>query len=118
MSIIELLKEDYLYEDEDNPVIDLTAEMNSISGNDSISPVDKDFIIKLANHLDKKLTLEYGTLDDQIYNEIRNYMDQSDNKKVKQVKERIHKIILDEKRKFLKKIQTRMERLQIPKKKV
>jgi hypothetical protein len=116
MSILDLLKEDLLFEDEDNPVVDLTPESGETSGAGNDVLVNKEFIIKLANYLDKKLTLEYGTFDDQIGNEVRKYMDESDNKVVKKVKEKIHKIILDEKRKFLRKIQTRMERFRVPKK--
>ena len=116
MSIIQLLKEN-LYEDEDNPVINLTPESGESNESSEEVLVNKEFIIKLANYLDKKLTLEFGTFDDQIGNEVRKYMDESDNKVVKKVKEKIHKIILDEKRKFLRKIQTRMERFKVPKKK-
>ena len=112
MSIIDILKENYLYEDEN-------SDNNSDDSNqsDDTEIINKQFVIKLINYLDSKFSLEYGSFDNSVYNEIRSFMDQSDNKVVKRYKERIHKIILDEKRKFLKRIQNRLERFNVPKKK-
>ena len=120
MSIIEILKEGYLFEDEDNPVVNLTPDSGETVETDQVEsnkvPLDNKFIVSLVNHLDEKLKLEFGSFDSAICNEVRKYMDESDGKEVKKVKERIHKIILDEKRKFLKRIQTRMEQFKVPKK--
>lgn len=118
MGILDLLKENYLFEDEDNPVVDLSQEMNVTSGSDKEVPINREFVVKLTNYLDKLLTLEFGTTDNNIYNEIRKFCDERDPKVVKKIKERIHKIILDEKRKYLKRIQTKMEMLKVPKKNV
>lgn len=113
MSIVEILKENYLFENENEPIF--VGQITTTSGNNEIK-IDNSFVIKLINHLDRKFALEYGTLDDQIYNEIRQFLNGIDNKTILKVKERIHKIIKDEKDKLLKRIQRRVLELKISKK--
>jgi hypothetical protein len=116
MSVINLLKEDYLFEDEYSPYIGEQPGIEEIKGGKE--PLNKEFSIKLCNYLEH-LFPGFGTFDSQILNELRNYIDETDNKLVKKTKEKIHGIILDEKKKFLKRIQNRMERLEVvPKKEV
>lgn len=121
MSIIQILKEDYLFEDEYNPYSIQTEDelpQGEFPKDDGRELISKDFAVKLTNYLDKKLDLEFGTFDTAVCNEIRKYMDESDNKVVKKVKEKIHKIIVKEKHDFLKRVQNKMERLRVPKKTV
>ena len=112
MSIIDILKEEYLYEDNTSD----NQEPEVEEPNDNLVPVNRIFIIKLFNHLDK-LFPSYGTFDSDILNEIRNYMDESDNNAVRKVKEKIHSMFITEKKKFFDNFQKRMGKLRIPKKK-
>ena len=113
MSIIELLKEDYLFEDENDP--SYVEQITMSNQDDGKVAVDKQFIIKLTNYLDR-LFPQFGTFDDQIGNEIRNYMDQSNNDEVIRMKKRIHKLVIDEKKMFLERLQRRLSRVRVPKK--
>ena len=121
MSILDILKEEYLFEDEtaaeaiNQMDVDMETAEEAIQ-NDGKEVINQQFTVKLINYLDS-LFPSFGTFDSQILNEIRKNVDETDGKAVKKTKEKIHSIILDEKKKFLKKIQNRMERLRvIPKK--
>ena len=109
MSIIQILKEDYLFEGDDTPGIE------EVQAEEGMEPVDNKFTIALCNYLET-IFPKYGTFDDQILNEIRKYMDETDSKVVRKTKEKIHNIILKEKEKLLKRIQHRMENVKVPKK--
>jgi len=71
-----------------------------------------EFISRLVNHLEKMFPA-YGDFDQQIGNEIRKYMSGEDNKKVKNMKKRLHDIILKLKVKFLVGVQNKAERLKV-----
>jgi hypothetical protein len=77
--------------------------------------ISREFIIKLVNYIDSRFP-QYGGFDNDIYNEIRKYMDETDSKQVKKIKEKVHNIVIKEKVKFLKRIQNSVEKLQVPKK--
>ena len=118
MSFIQILKEDYLYEDETttNPDVSTSADNQETTENDGKEYIDKTFVIKLCNYIEQ-LFPGYGSMDNSILNEVRKKIDETDPKIVKKTKEKIHSIILDERKKLLKRIQTRVEKLRIiPKK--
>jgi len=115
MSIIQLLQEN-LYEDEDNPVVDLTPESGETSASSNKEHINKEFIVKLINFIDSRFPA-YGEFDDKILNEIRKYIDQSDNKEVLKIKSKIHQVILNEKKRFLDKLYIKVSKILVPKKK-
>jgi len=111
MAVLDYLKEDYLYEDENDPSYVEQITM----ADDGKEPLDNAFLIKLVNYLDT-LYPQFGTFDDKIYNEVRKYIGAMDNKEVIKIKKRIHKVVTDEKDKFLTKLKRRLGRVRVPKK--
>ncbi|MEM4260961.1 MAG: hypothetical protein QXG00_07005 [Candidatus Woesearchaeota archaeon] len=124
MSILKYLKED-IFKDYDSVIPEESIESSNIESEtpEEITPpkenetfIDKRFVVRLVDYVDSKINLPaFGSFDDAILNEIRKVMDESDNKLVLRTKQRIHKIILDEKKKFLEKIQRRVGNLKVPK---
>ena len=129
MAILDYLKEG-MFDDENNPSTveqgiqdqiqfheeEIADEAGEIAEGDTL--LDKNFIIRLVDYVDTKIELPaFGSFDNQILNEVRKSMDESDNKKVISVKKRIHKLVIDEKKKFLERLQRRMEKVKVPKKK-
>ena len=95
----------------------LTEEASTIQTSASnLIPIDRDFIIRLANYIDSRFPA-YGGFDNDIYNEIRKKMDETDPKMVLKIKSKIHKIVIDEKKKFLDRVQNRIAKIMIPEKK-
>ena len=83
-----------------------------IEGEAASIGLDPQFISRLCNYLEKRFP-NYGDFDFAVGNEIRLYMQQSDNTYVKKVKQRIHDIINKAKAKFLRDIYNKVEKVKV-----
>jgi len=75
--------------------------------------IDKVFIARLMDYLEKNITFQYGSLDNNVYNEIRKVFPSLSNDTIKKIKKKIHDIIIKGKNKCLYNIKNRIEKIDV-----
>ena len=110
MGMIELLKEDLsFYEDENQP----TSGIEKIEDT-SLIKLDPKFLTGLLSFLEKRLP-DYSSFNEALGAELLKYVDNSDMDKVRKIKKKIHDIIMKEQIKFFERVRNRVERIDVPK---
>lgn len=74
--------------------------------------IDNSFVVKLTNYLEKIFPI-YGDFDKLAGNEIRKYLSGSDEKKIKQTKDKVYKILIKAKNKFLMSVRDKVSNLEV-----
>ena len=76
------------------------------------SPLNREVVSKLINYLEKRFP-SYNDMSDAINVELRNYIKVEDGKPVASAKKKIMKILKDEKDKYLERVKSKAEKLQV-----